>query len=127
MRSFRSEAGGGSLKFFAQIASNSALFMAGRPAIWSESAVFMGLLRPLFSTQRTDPHTVTLCLGGQSSRLLEQDSDTVRPPLPRPRGQGALVLSIDAGSRSTAAPEHPCYKRLTILQGCNRLKAGDRT
>ena len=65
MRSFRSEGGGASLKILAQIASNSALFMAGRPAIWSESAVFMGLLGPS-SPHREKAHTHSDALLGRT-------------------------------------------------------------
>jgi hypothetical protein len=52
----RSEAGGASLKFFAHVVSNFALFMAGRLAIWSESGDFMSLPGLLFS-HREQAHT----------------------------------------------------------------------
>lgn len=60
--------GGAALKFLAQMESNSALFMAERPAICTEIAVSIGLLGRSSFIRRAGLDTVPLCLGGRPSR-----------------------------------------------------------
>ena len=95
MRSLRNVDGGGWLKLWAQIASNSALLIAGRSAIWADIELCMERSRGrLFS----GAHTVTLWSGRESSGFgVSTDSKNFR--------ESCLFLGAQSDSSAPLVPE----------------------